>query len=103
MPISIPEMTGALTQSNLMGGEADAAVGEAHEMLERSIAKLTECIRMNAAVLGNSTAESMMSALAYFQSAQNKISNAMREMETIQQDIRAAAELNEEYIGRLNS
>lgn len=103
MVASIPEMTGALTEANLKAGEGDAAVGQAIELLERTTAVLAEAIELNAAVLGSSSANSVNEALGYFQSAQNQVANAMRELERVQGSIRGGSERNEEYIGLLNS
>ncbi len=99
----IDELIGTLQEANLKGGEADAALNEVIELLQRAQAVLTEAIQLDAKALGDSGSGLVVESLGGFTSAQNQVANTIQTVESMQAFIRGATEHNTMYIEHLMS
>ncbi len=98
----IDDLIGTLNEANLKGGEADAAVSEAMELLQRAQAVLAESIELTARSLGDSGSGRVAEALGGFQSAQNHVAACIEGLAQGLPKLRHAVEQNTEYIGQIS-
>jgi hypothetical protein len=97
---TITEMIAGVNEAGLHGGEAIAALQEAHNALERAVGALEQNLNVLAMLQGESTSQTLGDMTAIIRQAETDVRSLREQIKEIQNAIAASQEKGEELIGR---